>query len=48
MFEQLILHKLYIIKNKCQFRTNSIDFLKYRISSASVKIQKNKIKIIRI
>ena len=46
MFKQLTLHKFYIIKNKCQFRTNSINFLKYCISFVNVKIQKNKIKII--
>ena len=46
MFEQLILHKLYIIKNKCQFRTISIDFLKYRILLINLEIQKNKVKLI--
>ena len=47
MLEQLTLHKLYVTKNKCQFRTTSIDFLKYRILFADVKMQKNKIKSIR-
>ena len=47
MFKQLTLHKLYIIKNKYQFRTISIDFLKYRILFADVEMQKNKIKFIR-
>ena len=47
MFEQLVLYKFYVTKNKCQFRTTLIDFLKYRISLVGVKIQKNKIKSIR-
>ena len=46
MLEQLVLHKLYIIKNKCQFRTTLINFLKYRILFANVEMQKNKIKSI--
>ena len=47
MFEQLTLHKFYIIKNKCQFRTTLINFLKYCILFVDVKMQKNKIKSIR-
>ena len=46
MLKQLVLHKLYIIKNKCQFRTTSIDFLKYCILFVDVEMQKNKIKFI--
>ena len=47
MFEQLALHKFYITKNKYQFRTTLINFLKYRILSTDVKMQKNKIKSIQ-
>ena len=46
MLEQLVLHKFYIAKNKCQFCTISIDFLKYCILFADVEMQKNKIKSI--
>ena len=47
MLKQLILHKLYVIKNKCQFCTISINFLKYRISLVGVEIQENKMEFIR-
>ena len=47
MLEQLTLHKLYVTKNKYQFRTILINFLKYRILFADVEMQKNKIKSIQ-
>ena len=47
VLEQLALHKLYEAKNKCQFRTNSIDFLGYRISPAGVEMQEDKVEAIR-
>ena len=47
VLEQLALHKLYVAKNKCQFRTTSIDFLGYRISPAGVEMQEDKVESIR-
>ena len=47
ILEKLSLYKLYIARNKCQFKTNSIDFVGFLVSSRRIQMQNNKLDAIR-
>ena len=47
MLKQLKLFSLYVARNKCQFQTNIIDFVNFRVSIKKVQIIIDKFEVIR-
>ena len=47
MLKQLKLFSLYVARSKCQFQTNTIDFVGFRVSIKKIQIMIDKLEVIR-